>query len=622
MHYVKHYTDLKVNNEIFSFEIDSGSPVTVINLDDARRHFGKSTIQKNDTELESYCGTPLQILGFIYVDVTTNTVHKNVKMYIARSKRNPLLGREWMSQIKLDWAKILEKFQHRNEVLAIQSSTATTKCENNQVLQKVVNKFSKLFSSSMGKITGTQARLFVKDNAVPVFIKPRRVPFPLMKAVENELNKLVEDDIMEKVDTSDWATPIVAVRKANNQVRLCGDYKVTINPSLQVDEYPLPSIDELFASMAGGEKFTKIDLSKAYLQLEVHPDDRHLLTLNTHKGLYRPKRLMFGVASAPAKWQKYMEQLLRDIEGVVVFLDDIKITAPDDAKYLLRLEEVFQRLNRNNMRVNLDKSEFMKDRIEYCGYLIDRHGIHKMQSKMDAILQMKRPTSKEEVRSFIGLINYYGRFVSNLSTMLHPLYNLIKDGVDFVWNEICEKSFGDAKNVMQSDTVLVHYNPKLPLVLAVDASPYGVGAVLSHTFADGTEKPIQYASQTLSDVQKRYSQIDREAYAIIFGVKKFYQFIFGRRFTLITDNKPIAQIISPKASLPLFSATRMQHYAIFLSSFDYEVRHKKSNENANADAMSRLPIPSATDTIEELDVVEINMIETLPVTTNELGEAT
>lgn len=178
------------------------------------------------------------------------------------------------------------------------------------------------------------------------------------------------------VDASEWATPIVVVPKKNGDVRICGDYKVTINPALVIDEHPLPTIDELFSKMAGGTKFSKIDLSKAYLQLSVHPSDRHLLTLSTHKGLYQPTRLMFGVASAPAKWQRLMEQLLCDIPGVSVFLDDIKITAPDDESHVSRIHEVLKRLEKYNMRVNLEKSEFLKECITYCGYVINKDGIN------------------------------------------------------------------------------------------------------------------------------------------------------------------------------------------------------------------------------------------------------
>ena len=415
---------------------------------------------------------------------------------------------------------------------------------------------------------------------------------------------------------------MVVVRKSNNEVRICADYKVTINQVLLVDEHPLPTIDELFSKMAGGKKFSKIDLSKAYLQLEVHPNDRHLLTLSTHRGLYQPTRLMVGVASAPAKFQRLMEQLLGGIQGVSVFLDDIKITAPDDETHIFRIHQVLSQLQKYNMRINYKKSEFMKDSITYCGYEISSKGIQKMQSKMDAIQNMKKPADKADVRSFMGLVNYYGRFVRNLSTVVYPLNRLLQDDVPFSFDESCEKAFKDIKQLMQSDTVLTHYDPKRPLILAVDASPIGVGAVLSHTYEDGSERPIQFASQTLSKVQQRYSHNDKEAYAVIYGVRKFHQYIYGRTFTLVTDNRAISQIFAPTKGLSTPSSTRMQHYAVFLEQYEYSIKCKKSKDNLNADAMSRLPTSDTYNSTEEVYVIEEDILQNLPVTCNELKAET
>lgn len=169
---------------------------------------------------------------------------------------------------------------------------------------------------------------------------------------------MINEGILEKVNHSHWATPVVSIRKSNNKIRLCGDYKVTLNKNLLMDEHPLLTIEELFASMSGGTKFSKLDLTRAYLQLEVDPECREYLTLSTYRGLYRPTRLMYGVASAPAIFQRFMENLLHDIPGVSVFIDDIKITGSDDSTHLKILHEVMHRLNQNNMRINVDKCDF------------------------------------------------------------------------------------------------------------------------------------------------------------------------------------------------------------------------------------------------------------------------
>lgn len=236
---------------------------------------------------------------------------------------------------------------------------------------------------------------------------------------------------------------------------------------------------------------------------------------------------------------------------------------------------------------------------------------------------MPRPKNKKELKSMLGFIQYYGRFLKNASTLLYPLNKLLQNNVHFKWDKNCEKSFQSVKREMQSDNFLVHFNPKLPLILATDASPYGVSAILSHICEDGLERPISFASQTLSKVQQRYSQIDKEAYGIVFGVRKYYQYLYGRKFTLVTDCRPLSQIFSANKSLPLLTASRMQHYALFLEAFQYDIKYKNTNLHANADALSRLPMND--DDVSETDIsdfVQVNQISNLPVTVEVLAQET
>ncbi|XP_058817568.1 uncharacterized protein K02A2.6-like [Topomyia yanbarensis] len=591
----KLWMKVRVNGVELRFEVDTGSPVTIhrcagnngrvcrirrakLAVTVVRREIGKTSVNRTRM-VDAFVGRLEQ-----------NTAVNEISRFIPESNR----------------------------------ATPDAVPDSSVAVKKVLLKFPRVFEESIGKISRVQANLPLKKDARPVFLKARKIPFNLQKVVEAELDKLVEEGVLTKVNQSNWATPIVPVKKSNNRVRICGDYKKTVNPNLVVDKHPLPTVDELFTSLAGGKKFSKIDLVQAYLQLEVAPEDREILTLSTHRGLYRPSRLMYGVASAPAIWQRQMEALLQGIEGVSVFLDDIKVTGPNDETHLRRLEEVLRRLDESNIRVNRNKCVFFANEIEYCGYLIDCNGIHKIQKKVDAIQEMRRPENKNEVRSFVGLINYYGRFFYDLSTVLYPLNNLLKKDVPFKWSKQCEKSFQVVKKQMQAETCLVHYSPELPLLLATDASPYGVGAILSHIYPDGSERPIQFASQTLNRTQQAYLHVDKEAYAIIFGVKKFFQFLYGRKFVLVTDNQAVTKIFAEHKGLPVMSALRMQHYATYLQSFDYEIRFRKSAEHANVDALSRIPLKlaEADNIIEESDLVEMHQIETLPLTVAELAQAT
>ncbi|XP_058817327.1 uncharacterized protein K02A2.6-like [Topomyia yanbarensis] len=436
----KFWLEVRVNGSNIRFEVDTGSPVSIISARLRKSLFSKARLRVCDTNLISYCNNSIDVLGIIDARVESDDKIITLPLYVVNSDKHPLLGREWLKVLSVDWNKVLRGPSAVNTIAAATASISTA-----AALEKVLAKYPRVFDNSIGKISSVQANLPLKSNVRPVFVKARKMPFNMQKIVENELDKLVAEGVLTKVNQSNWATPIVPVKKSQNRVRICGDYKQTVNPNLVVDKHPLPTVDELFASLAGGIKFTKIDLVQAYLQMEVAPEDREMLTLSTHRGLYRPNRLMYGVASAPAIWQRQMEIILQGIDGVSVFLDDIKISGADDETHLRRLEEVLRRLNLHGIRVNKEKCDFFVDTIEYCGYLIDKDGIHKLRKKIEAIQEMPRPKNKDEVRSFVGLINYYGRFFENLSTVLYPLNNLLKHEVPFKWTNQCEVSFRKVK---------------------------------------------------------------------------------------------------------------------------------------------------------------------------------
>lgn len=614
-HRAKFTVPLCVEERKIVFDVDCGSAVTLVSEKWLKSMFPNLVIYKTQLKLRSYCKENFVPRGYVRVKVKDSNKIKMLNIYIVKYDRDPLLGREWIHQLE-NLAPV------KNSLEAVESVKMLEEI-NKKKLADLLEKYKNVLSEDLAHIKRHQAHLKLKPDAKPVFFKNRVVPFKILEKVEKELEFMVEAGILEKVESSRWATPIVPVLKKNGDVRICGDFSVTVNPALIVDEHPLPTIEELFMSMSGGTIFSKIDLKQAYLQLPVAESDREILTLSTHKGLFRCNRLIYGVASAPAIWQRTIENILQGIPGVAVFLDDIRIAGKDMEQHLNRLELVLKKLSEHNIRINLDKCAFLKDQITYCGYVMSKEGIGKEPKKIEAVQGMPRQTNVTQLRAFIGLVNYYGRFIKNLSKLLYPLNKLLKKNVGFKWSRECEIAFNKAKLEFGSENVLVPFNPKLPLVLAVDASPYGVGAVLSHTYPDGTERTIQYASNSLTETQKKYAQIDKEAFAIIFGVKKFHQFLYGNRFTLLTDHKPLAQILNPKKGLPAYSALRMQHYAVFLQAFNFDIKYRKSEEHGNADGFSRLPIQEKrTGNYDTVDIFQIENLETLPVTAKSIREET
>jgi len=267
-----------------------------------------------------------------------------------------------------------------------------------------------------------------------------------------------------------------------------------VNQAAKLDPYPLPKIEQLFASLAEGKVFSKLDLSHAYLQVVLNKESRHLVTVNTHKGLFHFNRLPFGVASAPTIFQRIIEGMLKGIPGVCIYLDNILITGKTEEEHLTNLEQVLKQLEAAGMHLKCNECCFNMPEVTYVGHRSDEEGLHPTEDNIKAILQVSAPKSIIELRAFLGLLNYYGKFLPNLSTVLAPLHKLLWSHTRWFWNAEQSKAFKDAKDLLHSPRVLVHYDNSRPLVLSCDASSYGVGAVLSHIMENNSERPVAFAS--------------------------------------------------------------------------------------------------------------------------------
>ena len=604
-----------LNGTSIPMELDTGSALSILPLRVYNEHFASTELQPTSTVLKPYSGHRLYPKGVLRVRVAYNNQHVEGNVYVVETDGPALFGRDWLRSIRLDWHRL----HHVCEAAPKLPSTTL------QRLDALRSRYAAVFGSDRGRLNCAEGHLDLRDDASPKFVKARPLPYALRDRVASELDRLERDGIITKVTWSDWATPIVPVIKKDGSVRLCGDFKVSVNPQLKVDQYPLPKIDDIFASLAGGKHFSKIDLRQAYLQMEMDDESKSLLTLNTHKGLYRLNRLAFGVASAPAMWQCVMDQLLQGIPHVQCIIDDIIVTGETDDEHLANLEAVLQRLLDAGLRAHPTKTRFFDAKTEYCGHEVSAAGLHKLQSKVDAIQKAPRPTTVAELRSFLGLVSYYRKFIPNVATTLHPLNALLQRGQRWKWTPDCERAFQTIKQQMASDTILTHFNSDLPIRVASDASPYGLGAVLSHVMPSGEERPIAFASRTLSPAERNYSQIDKEALGIVWSLRKFHSYVYGRHFTLVTDHQPLTAIFHPSKHLPTMTASRLQRYAMFLAGHQYTIVYRKTADHGNADGLSRLPVPSTLDQDDDDDAVNafhLAQFEPLPVTAEQVRRET
>ena len=595
--------------------VDSASPVTFINSA-TWKDLDQPKLSPTSKVLGAFEGQPIKPLGYFQTLVKREDLPSQTAMLsICVSRRGVnIMGRDGQKQLNIVITP--EQF----------GVVATVNVSEKKNLQEIITMHTDLFKPGLGCCTTTRATLVLRDDVQPKYCKPRKLPFAIKPLVGAELDRLEKDGVIERVGHSDWATPIVVVRKLTGKVRICGDFKVTVNPVLKSDTHPFPLPEELFHKLNQGCKFSKIDLADAYLQIELEDKSKEVVVINTHQGLYRYKRLPFGLSCAPAIFQKIVEKVIEGIPSTANYLDDIIVTGSTEKEHLTNLQLTLGKLEESGFRLRMDKCTFFQDSVEYLGHIIDSQGIHPHPAKIDAITKMPYPKNTAELCSFLGMVNYYDHFTPGLATRCATLNDLLHKDAKWCWTTEHSQAVDAIKEALTSSSTLSHYDPALPVSIACDASQVGIGAVLFHTLLDNTEKPIAYASRKLSKAEKNYAQIQREALAIVYGIQKFRQYLLGRKFHLITDHKPLLTIFHPSKGIPETAASRLQRWAIILSAYEYDVQYKPSGKHANADGLSRLPLNNTEkDDKDDVDVVcalEEQQLNCLPIQSSDIQKAT
>lgn len=423
----------------------------------------------------------------------------------------------------------------------------------------------------------------------PIYIRPFRNAPSQNEEIQRQVDKLLANDIIRE-SHSPWSAPVHLVPKkldatGEKKYRMVVDYR-RLNDVTIDDKYPLPNITDLFDKLGKSTYFSTIDLASGYHQIEVEESDRSKTAFTTQSGHYEFSRMPFGLKTAPATFQRAMDNVLRGLQGIhcMVYLDDIIVYSSSLQEHIDKLRLVFDRLRQTNFKVTLDKSEFLRKEVLYLGHQITKDGLKPNDDKIKAVLDFPIPKTPTEIKSFLGLVGYYRKFIRDFSKITQPLTACLKKGKKIVLSDDYRLAFEKCKELLVNAPLLQFPDFTKPFVLTTDASNVAIGAVLSQGLI-GSDKPIAYASRTLNDAETRYSTIEKELLAIVWATKHFRPYLYGRKFTIYTDHRPLAWLKTIKEP-----NSKLTRWKLRLEEFDYDIVYKNGKQNTNADALSRIKL--------------------------------
>jgi len=454
--------------------------------------------------------------------------------------------------------------------------------DQRQQINALLAKHSSVFTDKPGctNLLDLKIKLNTSD---PIRIKGYPVPYNAREAVDEEVSKMLDLGVIEP-SNSPYSSPVVLVRKKDGTNRFCIDFR-QLNKITVFDAEPMPDMEGLFAKLSGNRWISKLDLSKGYWQVPIVPESRALTAFATQKGLYQFKVMPFGLVGASATCCRLMRKLLKGLTNVDSFVDDIFVFTNTWSEHMYLLGELFNRLHKANLTVRPTKCSIGYTDLDCLGHRVS--GMVQLKPhprQIDAIRDAPRPINKTQVRSFLGLVGFYRKFIPNFAAIASPLSDLTKKGQPnkVVWGPPQDKAFRTLKEKLVSAPILTLPDVSRPFILRTDASETGLGAVLLQE-QDGSKLPVAYSSRKLLPREKNYSVIEKECLAVVWGIGKYHAYLFGRDFVLETDHQPLLYLNKAKVA-----NARLMRWALILQPYRFRVEAIRGSENIGADYLSRV----------------------------------
>ena len=526
-----------------------------------------SELQPTNARLTGYGGHRLSLAGKCELNCHYKNSTHMLEFYIVEAQSPAALGLKACMDMQLI-KPVLMVNQHNTDPL--------------------IQQYEHVFKG-IGCMDKTSYKISLKPDARPVVHAAHSVPVALKDKVQKELERMEQAGIISKVEQpTDRVDSMVVVAKSTNKVRICLDPK-DLNSNIRREYYRIPTVQDITSQLAGQTVFTVADVSSASWTIPLDEESSLLTTFNTPFGRYCYNRLPFGINSAQEVMQKKMEQAYEGLDGVHVLVDDILITGKSEAEHDERLRAMLKRTEQKGIKLNPEKLQLKKSAVTFFGERITNTGRMPDPEKVQAVQKMKPPTNKKELETYLGMFTYLAHFAPNLADKTSSLRELTKSDTVWDWAPQHDQAFQEIKTMITKEPgpILTFYDPEKDVVVQVDASQTGLGAVL---LQEG--KPVAFASKALTPTQQRYAQIEKEMLAIVFGCEKFHHYIFGRQFIVETDHKPLEIIATkPLHAVPL----RLQRMLIRLQLYNPTIQYKSGTQIPVADTLSRHYVQNGTE---------------------------